>query len=548
MMRPRGGIPLPLLVGILASVFFFTGAQPAVGFGFITKWGSYGARPGQFTRVVDVATDRVGNVYAIDPRDRVEKFTSRGDFILQWGTRGNGKGEFDGVSGITVDRAGNVYVVERRNDRVQKFTSRGKFLSAWGHAGSGPGRFDGPTAVVVDSAGSVYVVDTGNDRIEKFTSAGRFITQWGSSGSGPGQFKFPDGIATDQHGNVYVADTGLVSGMGVSKFTSDGRFLVSWGNAGIGAETPPGNVPGFSATGIATDGVGRVYVSDLNWPVSRVYVFSYDGALLESFGGFGTADGLFKNPAGLATDSRGDLYVADSGNYRIQKFGTPLASFNLAGRVTTDPAKGTAHLVATLPGVGELGVTGQGIESAGRTAKRAGDLGLPVTPNAATRRRLEKTGRATVTVRVTYRPTTPGAPLTGTRSKRVGLVLLPNLLTATLEGARLRVRVSCPAGFAPLCLGSAAAVAARDRCERRDGRRVCRQGTRLTTIASIHQSPGDSKLITLRVRSRYRRQVEQMARHPGRRSLLVRQLIHSKGFEHGRPRAVYRVYRVQAGV
>ena len=337
-----------------------------------------------------MATDRAGNVYAIDPRDRVQKFTSRGDFILQWGTRGNGKGEFDGVSGIAIDRAGNVYVVERRNDRVQKFTSRGKFLSAWGHAGGGPGRFDGPTAVAVDSAGSVYVVDTGNDRIEKFTSAGRFITQWGSSGSGPGQFKFPDGIATDQHGNVYVADTGLVIGMGVSKFTSDGRYLASWGSAGIGAESSPGNVPGFSATGIATDGVGRVYVSDLNWPVSRVYVFSYDGALLESFGGFGTADGLFKNPAGLATDSRGDLYVADSGNYRIQKFGNPSASFNLAGRVTTDPAKGTARLVATLPGVGELGVTGRGIERAGRTAKRAGDLGLPVTPSAATRRRLEE--------------------------------------------------------------------------------------------------------------------------------------------------------------
>ena len=131
MTRPRGGIPLPLLVGVLASAFLFTGAQPALGFGFITKWGSYGARHGQFTRVIDVATDRAGNVYAIDPRDRVQKFTSRGDFILQWGTRGNGKGEFDGVSGIAIDRAGNVYVVERRNDRVQKFTFRGKFLSAW---------------------------------------------------------------------------------------------------------------------------------------------------------------------------------------------------------------------------------------------------------------------------------------------------------------------------------------------------------------------------------------------------------------------------------
>jgi DNA-binding beta-propeller fold protein YncE len=529
-----------------AVALLLAGAQAAAGFGFITKWGNYGARPGQFTRVSDVATDRAGDVYVTDPRNRVEKFTSQGEFILQWGSKGDGKGELDGPSGIATDRAGNVYVVDRRNDRVEKFTSRGGFLAAWGRAGSGPGRFDYPTAVATDNAGSVYVVDSGNDRVEKFTAAGKFVTQWGGSGRGPGQFGFPDGIATDQHGNVYVADTAAPPGLGVSKFTSDGRFLASWGNAPTGAELPPDRA-GFSATGIATDGVGRVYVSDLNRPVSRIYVFSYDGALLESFGGFGRADGQFENPAGLATDNRGDLYVADSGNHRIQKFGNPSAAFRLAGKAVTDSRQGTARLLATLPGVGEISIGGQGIESAGRTAKRAGELGLPVTPTAATRRRLEETGRATVTVRVTYRPTTPGASLTGTRSKRVGLVMYPNLLTASLEGARLRVRVSCPAGFAPRCLGNAMAVTARDRCERRDGRRVCRQGTRLTTIASVNQLPGGSKVITLRVRSQFRHQVEEMARHPDRRALLVRLRIHARDFHAGRAQTRFHAYGVRAG-
>jgi len=541
---PRGRILAPLFVGILAGAFLLATAQSAAGFGFITKWGSFGARAGQFTRPTDVATDGAGNVYVSDPRDRVEKFTSRGEFILQWGSAGHGRGEFDTPAAITIDRAGHVYVVDGGNDRVEKFTSRGRFLGQWGHHGSGPGSFDRATGIASDPAGNVYVVDQGNHRIQKFTSRGRFLSQWGGQGRGPGQFGIPAGVDTDEHGNVYVTDTGENTG-GVSKFSSDGTFLLHWGSAGSGTGMASGNPP-FYAWGIATDGAGHVYADDLNRPTSRIYEFNYDGVLLGSFGGLGAADGLFENPAGLATDGRGDLYVADQGNHRIQKFGAPSAVFELVGKPTADPGRGTARLVANLPGVGDLEVTGQGIESARRIAKRAGDLALPVTPSEATRRQLERTGHATVALRVTYRPTTAGASLSRTRSRQVRLIERPNLLTATLEGARLYVRVSCPANFEPLCLGRAAAVSARDRCERRNGRRICRQGTRLTTVASIHLPPGHTKVIGLRVRTEFRRQVEQLARHPGRRSLLVRQLIHAKGFEHGRPRAVYHVYGVRA--
>jgi len=541
--NPRGLLPVSLFLGALVLAFLLA-AQPAAGFGFITKWGSYGGRTGQFTRPGGVATGRAGNVYVVDPRDRVEKFTSRGEFIAQWGTSGRSRGELDRPTAIATDRAGRVYVADGGNDRIEVFDSNGRFLTEWGRHGSGPGRFDRPTGIATDRAGNVYVVDEGNRRVEKFSAGGRFIAQWGGRGIGPGQFELPVDVATDERGDVYVTDTGSGTN-GVSKFTSDGKFLLHWGSASS-AGMPTAGLSFFGAWGIATDGAGHVYVDDLNRPVSRVYVFSYDGVLLDSFGGLGRADGQFENPAGLATDGRGDLYVADSGNHRIQKFGAPSATFELAAKATLDPRHGAARLVASLPGVGMLTAGGPGIESVSRTAKRAGDFALSLVPTGATRQRLERAGHARVNVRVTYTPTTPGAALTGTRSRAVGLVELPNLRTAELEGARLRVRVSCPKAFGPLCRGRAVAVSARDRCERQEGNRTCRQGAKLTTIASIRLRPGATEVIGLRVRPQFRHRIETWARRPNHRSLLIRQAIHASGLEHGRPRVIYRTYGVQA--
>ena len=89
--------------------------------------------------------------------------------------------------GIAIDGAGNVYVVEVgddffNNDRIQKFTSSGEFITKWGSGGSGDGEFSSPYGLSIGSAGYVYVADTDNDRIQKFTSSGEFITKWGVDG------------------------------------------------------------------------------------------------------------------------------------------------------------------------------------------------------------------------------------------------------------------------------------------------------------------------------------------------------------------------------
>ncbi len=183
---------------------------------FITKWGTLGSGDGEFGHFgpYGIAVDSVGNVYAADQGNyRIQKFSSDGEFITKWGTLGSGDGEFGATStygygplGIAVDALGNVYVSDTGNNRIQKFTSNGEFIIKWGAPGSGEGELNFPREIAVDTSGNVYVVEQFNHRIQKFDSSGNFITKWGTPGSGEGQFNNPIGVDVDTSGNVYVVD------------------------------------------------------------------------------------------------------------------------------------------------------------------------------------------------------------------------------------------------------------------------------------------------------------------------------------------------------
>jgi len=278
---------------------------------FLTKWGSTGSGDGQFNYIYGVAVDSAGNVYGFDWRC-VQKFTSTGTFLARWGTVGTADGQLDTVQGLAVDTAGNVYLADPslyRNHHIQKFTSTGTFITKWDSAGRGP--FDSPHGVAVDPAGNVYVADTGDNCIQKFSSAGTFITRWGTAGSGNGQFNQPYRVAVDTSGNVYVADTGNNR---IQKFTSTGTFLTKWGSAGDG--DGQFNQP----RGVAVDTSGNVYVADMN--NNRIQKFTSTGTFLTKWGipSLDVIDGSFREPCGVAVDTSGNVYVADSRNHRIQKF------------------------------------------------------------------------------------------------------------------------------------------------------------------------------------------------------------------------------------
>jgi sugar lactone lactonase YvrE len=211
--------------------------------------------------------------------------------------------------------------------------------------------FNGAFGIATTTAGLSYVSDYCNNTIRTVDAAGTvsaFAGVPGTVGAADGtgsaaEFWAPAGMALDPQDNVYVADYGNAL---IRKITPAGEVSVFAG-------MPPhfGSTDGAGAAasfryprGVAVDAAGNLYVADGNHTIRKITPAADVSTLAGAPEVFGSADGAggaarFFEPAGMAADSSGNLYVADSGNYTIRKV-TP------AGVVSTFAglagAKGTA--------------------------------------------------------------------------------------------------------------------------------------------------------------------------------------------------------------
>jgi len=184
-----------------------------------------------------------------------------------------------------------------------------QLITQWGSRGFGDGQFLSPETIALDGS-NVYVAD---GRVQKFDANGAFISTFNVGRTG--ELK---GIGVDGSGNVFVGIGPDINTPGaVRKFDVTGALVGEWTTHGVFIEdldTP---------WGLAVDGNGNVYVAEQSTPPNpaQIHKFTGDGTWLSSFGSFGTADGQFREPAGIALDASGNfLYLADIGNFRIQKF------------------------------------------------------------------------------------------------------------------------------------------------------------------------------------------------------------------------------------
>ena len=167
--------------------------------------------------------------------------------------------------------------------------------------------------VAVDSNGYVYVADEGTTCVYKFTSDGQFVTAWGVEN----QFGGAYGIAVDANGYVYMLN---ITDFQIHKFTSDGQFVTKWGSHGSGDGEFNFQLGIVWGGGVAADSNGYVYVADTG--NHRIQKFTADGQFVAKWGSYGADDGEFDHPVGIEVGSDGYVYVADTGNHRVQKFTT----------------------------------------------------------------------------------------------------------------------------------------------------------------------------------------------------------------------------------
>jgi DNA-binding beta-propeller fold protein YncE len=163
--------------------------------------------------------------------------------------------------------------------RIQKFTNEGVFIRTWGGPGSGAGQFNRPSEVAVYLKNFVYVVDSNNTRIQRFTNDGQFTSAWGGTGTAPGRFTFPQGVAVDSGGNVFVAERHRIQKFhianpcptGTTQVGTDICFITQWGS--FGSDDGKFNFPiGLAIkSGEVSFLQQRVYVSDTR--NNRIQVF-----------------------------------------------------------------------------------------------------------------------------------------------------------------------------------------------------------------------------------------------------------------------------------
>jgi DNA-binding CsgD family transcriptional regulator/sugar lactone lactonase YvrE len=309
-----------------------------------------------------VATDGSGNLY-ITTGNAIRKVSASGITVVAGsgipGYEGDGgsatQAKFlfsplglpaPGPEGITAGVDGSLYIADGGNNRIRKLDVNGTVSTVVGTGARGYGGDGGPAAlavladprgVAVDRLGNLFVADTGNDRIRKVDRSGVILTiagtgHQGFSGDGSSataaDLNTPMGLAIDSEGNVYVADAGndrvrrispsgvieTVAGTGQGGFSGDGaaataarlRFPVAV------AIAPSGGLY------IADSDNNRIRKVDLRNNISTVAGTGESG-----YGGDGgpARSGKLERPFGVAIDSSGAVYIADSGNNRVRRVG-----------------------------------------------------------------------------------------------------------------------------------------------------------------------------------------------------------------------------------
>ncbi len=337
-----------------------------------------------FSQTEGIAVDGHGNIYVADAdANRVRKITPGGNINTVVGTGLPGFAGDGGPAnaallnqpyGLALDTAGNLYIADLGNARIRKMTTDGKIQTVagggsvpqGGTALGGPAldaTFTAPRNVALDPDGTLYISDFGANIVYRVSPTGNLTVLAGTGTAGYGGdassanlalLNSPAGIASDSTGSVYIADSGnncirkvfenVISTVfnatvptGVA--ASGGSVYVASSNYLGTLSTPFAGVA--SALDVAVDGVGNVYASTGQFVMEVSNVGTVTTLAGSGLGVYFGGDGgpaiaaRLHTPSGIALDSQGNKYIADTANHRIRQI-TP------GGIINTIAGTGTA--------------------------------------------------------------------------------------------------------------------------------------------------------------------------------------------------------------
>ena len=347
-----------------------------------------------------VALDGDGNVYIADSSNhqirKVDAATGTISTIAGTGVRdGGGDGgpatqaPLRWPGGIAVDGDGNIYIAESGSGLIRKVDAASGVINTiagtgeWGYGGDdGPAtqaKLHNPRGVAVDGDGNVYIADGGNNRIRKVDAATGTISTIAGTGeegySGDGgpatqaQLHDPLDVEVDREGNVYIADLGNHRIRKVEAATGTISTIAGTGNQDYGGDGGPATQAELNGPhGVTLDDAGNLYIGDY-WN-NRVRKVEAATGTISTIAGLGWPSGYsgdggpateaqLGNTSGVAVDSHGNVYIADTGNHRIRKVEAATGTIStLAG--TTEVADGGPAISSQLVQPQSVAVDGAG--------------------------------------------------------------------------------------------------------------------------------------------------------------------------------------------
>lgn len=241
---------------------------------------------------------------------------------LCWGRRGLSEGRFLKPRAITIDELDELYIVDTTG-RIQVFDADGVLLRWWRTPLTKNGR---PTGLSIRHASNaaetdrtseerLLVADTHYYRMLSYTIDGELRDQeqiGGVAGHRPGEFAFVTDVVSDDQGSVYIGEYSASDR--IQKFDLSGNFLTQWG--GNGHEPgefvrPQSLVIRDSVLWVADSGNHRIQRFDISQPTPQ---------LIDIWGGPGDGRGQFYYPYDLAIASDDTVVVVEYKNNRIQRF------------------------------------------------------------------------------------------------------------------------------------------------------------------------------------------------------------------------------------
>jgi len=319
-----------------------------------------------------------GLVFKIAPKGLVTALAGNGTLGFN-GDGGLAVNALVGVTGgIALDPAGNIYFSDA--NRIRVITLDGKIRTI---AGTGIGGYDGdnkpalsaqlntPTGLAFDQSNNLYFADKFNYRVRKIDPSGIITTiagngSLGRPASGPATatpMGAPHAIAIDVAGGVFFTD---VTFPAIRKIGTDGSLIQVAGTQTFGySDGPAIGTYFFNPLGLAIDSAGNVFIAETG--SNRVRLLTSTGVMtiagrLHYAGDGGLAIfALLNNPGDTAIDAQGNLFILDAGNFRVRQV-TPNGRINtFAGNgLLGTPVEGVQATSAPLPQLYSMAGDGQG--------------------------------------------------------------------------------------------------------------------------------------------------------------------------------------------